>query len=172
MASVIDTVVNLAKRRGFVYPSGEIYGGTKSAWDFGPLGVELKENMAGWQRHLIDLSRSFLGDFSRTIGFAKCFHWAKERNAVEDNGFMLLKTASRQVAFLHAGWTEWKNTFSWELTGRDGKLQIDGLGGSYGVERLTWYQMLPQINIYDGDRKLLKIYTGDTPFDSLKKYIQ
>ena len=39
MASVIDTVVNLAKRRGFVFPSGEIYGGTKSAWDYGPLGV-------------------------------------------------------------------------------------------------------------------------------------
>jgi len=45
VASVIDTVVNLAKRRGFVYPSGEIYGGTKSAWDFGPLGVDLKENI-------------------------------------------------------------------------------------------------------------------------------
>ncbi|MBW0019546.1 MAG: glycine--tRNA ligase, partial [Mycobacterium sp.] len=45
VASVIDTVVNLAKRRGFVFPSGEIYGGTKSAWDYGPLGVELKENI-------------------------------------------------------------------------------------------------------------------------------
>lgn len=45
MASVIDTVVNLAKRRGLVYPSGEIYGGTKSAWDYGPLGVEFKENI-------------------------------------------------------------------------------------------------------------------------------
>src|ERR1700744_482977 len=45
VASVIDTVVNLAKRRGFVYPSGEIYGGTKSAWDYGPLGVEFKENI-------------------------------------------------------------------------------------------------------------------------------
>ena len=45
VASVIDTVVNLAKRRGFVYQSGEIYGGTTSAWDYGPLGVELKENI-------------------------------------------------------------------------------------------------------------------------------
>lgn len=41
----LDTVVNLCKRRGFVYPSGEIYGGTRSAWDYGPLGVELKENI-------------------------------------------------------------------------------------------------------------------------------
>ena len=45
MASVIDSVVNLAKRRGLVYPAGEIYGGTRSAWDYGPLGVELKENI-------------------------------------------------------------------------------------------------------------------------------
>ena len=41
----LDAVVSLAKRRGFVFPSGEIYGGTRSAWDYGPLGVELKENI-------------------------------------------------------------------------------------------------------------------------------
>ena len=41
----IETVVNLCKRRGFVFPSGEIYGGTRSAWDYGPLGVELKDNI-------------------------------------------------------------------------------------------------------------------------------
>jgi glycyl-tRNA synthetase len=43
--STIDTVVALCKRRGFVFASGEIYGGTRSAWDYGPLGVELKENI-------------------------------------------------------------------------------------------------------------------------------
>ena len=43
--STVDNVVSLAKRRGFVYPCGEIYGGTRSAWDYGPLGVELKENI-------------------------------------------------------------------------------------------------------------------------------
>lgn len=43
--STVDTVVSLCKRRGFVYPCGEIYGGTRSAWDYGPLGVELKENI-------------------------------------------------------------------------------------------------------------------------------
>ncbi|BCI87050.1 hypothetical protein NIIDMKKI_22560 [Mycobacterium kansasii] len=47
VASVIDTVVNLAKRRGFVYPSGEIYGGTKSAWDYGPLGWNSKRTSNG-----------------------------------------------------------------------------------------------------------------------------
>ncbi|MBK1786574.1 glycine--tRNA ligase [Prauserella cavernicola] len=44
-ANTIETVVNLCKRRGFVFPSGEIYGGTRSAWDYGPLGVELKDNI-------------------------------------------------------------------------------------------------------------------------------
>ncbi|WP_433871863.1 glycine--tRNA ligase [Saccharopolyspora sp. CA-218241] len=44
-ADQIETIVNLCKRRGFVYPSGEIYGGTRSAWDYGPLGVELKDNI-------------------------------------------------------------------------------------------------------------------------------
>jgi glycyl-tRNA synthetase len=44
-ADKLDAVVSLAKRRGFVFPSGEIYGGTRSAWDYGPLGVELKENV-------------------------------------------------------------------------------------------------------------------------------
>nr|WP_128618459.1 glycine--tRNA ligase [Mycobacterium lepraemurium] len=54
VASVIDTVVNLAKRRGFVYPSGEIYGGTRSAWDYGPLGVEFKENIKRqWWRSVV-----------------------------------------------------------------------------------------------------------------------
>jgi glycyl-tRNA synthetase len=41
----VDAVVNLSKRRGFVFPSSEIYGGSRSAWDYGPLGVELKENV-------------------------------------------------------------------------------------------------------------------------------
>jgi glycyl-tRNA synthetase len=43
--TTVDTVVSLCKRRGFVFPSGDIYGGTRSAWDYGPLGVELKDNI-------------------------------------------------------------------------------------------------------------------------------
>jgi len=54
VASIIDTVANLAKRRGFVFQAGEIYGGTKSAWDYGPLGVELKENIKRqWWRAVV-----------------------------------------------------------------------------------------------------------------------
>lgn len=53
-SSIIDTVANLAKRRGLVYQAGEIYGGTKSAWDYGPLGVELKENIKRqWWRSVV-----------------------------------------------------------------------------------------------------------------------
>jgi len=92
--------------------------------------------------HLIDLSRWFLGDFSEVDGFAHTYYW---NMPVDDNGFMLLKTPKKQVAFLHASCTEWKNLFSMEIYGKDGKLDISGLGGSYGLEKLTYYKMLPQM---------------------------
>jgi predicted dehydrogenase len=92
--------------------------------------------------HLIDLARWFLGDFSEVNGFAHTFYWDMP---VDDNAFMLLKTEDQRTAFLHVSCTEWKNTFCFELYGHNGKLQVDGLGGSYGVERLTWYKMLPQM---------------------------
>lgn len=92
--------------------------------------------------HLIDLARWFLGDFTEVQGFAPTYFWNMN---VDDNGFMLLKTAAKQVAFLHASCTEWKNLFSLEIYGRVGKLDISGLGGSYGLERLTFYKMLPQM---------------------------
>lgn len=92
--------------------------------------------------HLIDLARWFLGEFLEVDGFATTYFWDMP---VDDNGFLLLKTAAKQVAFLHASCTEWKNTFSFEIYGRDGKLEINGLGGSYGIERLTFYRMLPEM---------------------------
>jgi predicted dehydrogenase len=92
--------------------------------------------------HLIDLARWFLGDFSDVSGHVGRFFWEWE---VEDNGFALLKTPGGQVAWLHASCTEWKNTFSLEIYGKDAKLHVDGLGGSYGVERLHYYKMLPQM---------------------------
>jgi predicted dehydrogenase len=92
--------------------------------------------------HLIDLARWFLGNFTDVQGFAHTYYWDMP---VEDNGFMLLKTPKQQVALLHASWTEWKNLFSLEIFGRGGKLDITGLGGSYGTERLTYYRMLPRM---------------------------
>ena len=92
--------------------------------------------------HLIDLARWVLGDFSEIKGFAHTYYWPMP---VDDNGFMLLKTAEKKVAFLHVSCTEWKNTFSFEIYGKQGKLEINGLGGSYGTEKLTFYKMLPEM---------------------------
>lgn len=92
--------------------------------------------------HLIDLARWFAGEFSSVEGHLATYFWEMP---VEDNGFILLKTLSEQVAWLHVSCTEWKNLFSFEVFGRNGKLQVDGLGGSYGTERLTFYKMLPQM---------------------------
>lgn len=92
--------------------------------------------------HLIDLARWFLGDFVDVQGFAHTYYWDMP---VEDNAFLLLKTAKQQVALLHTSWTEWKNLFSLEIFGRQGKLEITGLGGSYGMERLAYHRMLPQM---------------------------
>ncbi|MBV8717952.1 MAG: Gfo/Idh/MocA family oxidoreductase [Chloroflexi bacterium] len=92
--------------------------------------------------HLIDLARWFMGEFVSVAGHLGTYFWDMP---VEDNAFMLLKTAEAQVAWLHASWTEWKNLFSFEIFGKYGKLQIDGLGGSYGTERLTFYRMLPEV---------------------------
>ena len=90
--------------------------------------------------HLIDLAQWLLGEFTEVQGTLRTFFWGAE---VEDNVFLTLSTADRRIAWLHASWTEWRNLFSLEIYGRDGKLQIEGLGGSYGVESLTFYRMLP-----------------------------
>ena len=92
--------------------------------------------------HLIDLARWFLGEFVEVGGYAHTYFW---NMPVEDNAFLILKTEEKKVAFLHASWTEWKNTFSFELYGRNGKLHVNGLGGSYGMERLAYYKMLPEM---------------------------
>ncbi|KQY24778.1 glycine--tRNA ligase [Cellulomonas sp. Root485] len=66
--SRLDSVVSLAKRRGFVFPSGEIYGGTRSAWDYGPLGVELKENIKRqWWRTMVTSRDDIVGLDSSVI---------------------------------------------------------------------------------------------------------
>jgi predicted dehydrogenase len=92
--------------------------------------------------HLVDLARWFLGDFTKIEGHAATYFWDMP---VDDNSFYLLRTAGGQTAFLHASCTEWKNTFSFEIYGKVGKLEISGLGGSYGVERLSWYRMQPEM---------------------------
>lgn len=92
--------------------------------------------------HLIDLSRWFLGEFPNVSGFAPTYFW---QTRVDDNAFLLLRTSRDQAAFLHVSCTEWKNLFSLEIFGREGKLHVEGLGGSYGLERLAFYRMLPEM---------------------------
>jgi len=58
----MDTIVNLCKRRGIVFPSSEIYGGLRSAWDYGPLGVELKRNIRNeWWRAVVQARDDVVG---------------------------------------------------------------------------------------------------------------
>jgi glycyl-tRNA synthetase len=63
MSSVsMDALVNLCKRRGIVFPSSEIYGGLRSAWDWGPLGVELKRNLKNeWWRAMVHARDDVVG---------------------------------------------------------------------------------------------------------------
>jgi glycyl-tRNA synthetase len=62
MAVTLDTIVNLSKRRGFVFPSSEIYGGLRSAYDYGPLGAELLRNVKNeWWRNLVQLRADVVG---------------------------------------------------------------------------------------------------------------
>jgi predicted dehydrogenase len=92
--------------------------------------------------HLIDLAGIFLGEFTQVEGHIATYFW---NMPVDDNAFLSLRNAAGATAWLHASCTEWKNLFSLEIYGRHGKLHWEGLGGSYGLERLTYYRMLPEM---------------------------
>ena len=92
--------------------------------------------------HLIDLAGIFLGDFTKVEGHATTYFWKMD---VDDNAFLSLRNAAGNTAWLQVSCSEWKNLFSLEIYGRDAKLHWEGLGGSYGMEKLTYYKMLPQM---------------------------
>jgi predicted dehydrogenase len=92
--------------------------------------------------HLIDLSIGFLGELQLDYAATPNYFWKME---VEDNVFMSLKNNSDNIAFLHASCTEWKNMFSMEIYGQIGKIEVSGLGGSYGLETLKFHKMLPEM---------------------------
>jgi len=85
--------------------------------------------------HIVDLARWFIGEIVETQGFLGTFHWPI--TPVEDNAFALLRASGGGIVSFHTSWTQWKNTFRFEVLGADGYVRIDGLGGSYGTERLT-----------------------------------
>ena len=92
--------------------------------------------------HLIDLSIGFLGELQLDYAATPNYFW---NMAVEDNVFMSLRNRSGNIAFLQASCTEWKNMFSMEIYGQTGKIEISGLGRSYGLETLTFHKMLPEM---------------------------
>lgn len=92
--------------------------------------------------HLLDLSMAFMGEISLEYGATPNYFWKMK---VEDNAFIVVKNKVGAIGFLHASCTEWKNTFSLEIYGETGKLEISGLGGSYGIERFTHFKMLPEM---------------------------
>ena len=93
--------------------------------------------------HLIDLARWFLGPFTTVDGFAATYFWDMP---VDDNAFLTLAHGRRAGRVsprqLHASGRTCSRSRS---TGATASWRIDGLGGSYGVERLTWYRMLPEM---------------------------
>tara|TARA_B110000483_G_C18206486_1_gene547964 strand:- start:5215 stop:6204 length:990 start_codon:yes stop_codon:yes gene_type:complete len=88
--------------------------------------------------HLIDLSRFFLGNIKAHRSLLTTSFWKMN---LEDNCFLILKNKRNNIAFLHASCTEWKNKFIFEIFGKIGKIEINGLGRSYGPETLTYYKM-------------------------------
>jgi predicted dehydrogenase len=92
--------------------------------------------------HLIDLAGWFLGQWTTIEGHASTFFWDMP---VDDNAFLSLRNSQGNTAWLQVSCSEWKNLFSFEIYGRNAKLHIEGLGGSYGIERLYHYQMLPEM---------------------------
>jgi predicted dehydrogenase len=94
--------------------------------------------------HLLDLAQCFLGDLVLKSGQTKTYFWNMK---VDDNAFISVENSDGKVAWLNVSCTEWRNTFSFEIYGKKGKFKIEGLGGSYGTEKLTHYKMKEDMGI-------------------------
>ncbi|MFQ5763065.1 MAG: Gfo/Idh/MocA family protein [Candidatus Bathyarchaeia archaeon] len=93
--------------------------------------------------HAVDLFRWFVGDFVEVTGLTATRFW---NTALEDNATALFKTKDRQIASLHVSWTRWRNLFSFEVFGHEGYLIVEGIGGSYGKEKLIRGWIAPPNN--------------------------
>jgi predicted dehydrogenase len=92
--------------------------------------------------HLVDLTRFLVGDVTLAFAELPTLFWPMP---VEDNAFLALRAEDGGIAWLHASWTEWKNLFSMEVALERARLDLEGLGGSYGTERLTVHAMRPEM---------------------------
>lgn len=96
--------------------------------------------------HLIDLTRFLAGDVELAFSELRTDFWPM---SVEDNAFVGLRAETGAFAWLHASWTEWKNEFEMEIALRTARLDLRGLGGSYGRERLVTHEMRPEMGVPD-----------------------
>ncbi|MDI6778007.1 MAG: Gfo/Idh/MocA family oxidoreductase [Patescibacteria group bacterium] len=92
--------------------------------------------------HLIDLANYYMGEMKTAIGFTEKMFWSKK---LEDNSFFILHNRKGQIAHLSASCTEWKNIFVFEIMLEKAKIQINGIGRSYGNETITLYKMKPEM---------------------------
>lgn len=92
--------------------------------------------------HLIDLTNFYIGEMNTAIGFTEKMFWSKK---LEDNAFFILRNKKGQIAHLSASCTEWKNIFVFEIMLEKAKIQINGIGRSYGKETITLYKMKPEM---------------------------
>lgn len=86
--------------------------------------------------HLLNLANWFIGPFESAATCLETGFW--NIRPLEDNAFFLLQNKAGQTAALHASWTHWRKMFRWEIYGELGYLVVEGLGGQYGLERLTY----------------------------------
>jgi len=96
--------------------------------------------------HLVDLARFLAGDVDLAFSELRTDFWPMP---VEDNAFLGLRAAGGGFVWLHASWTEWKNEFEMEIALRTARLDVRGLGGSYGPERLVVHAMRPEMGVPD-----------------------
>jgi predicted dehydrogenase len=92
--------------------------------------------------HLVDLFRWFLGEMTHVTGMMSTTCWPIA--PLEDNGFLLMRSADGVVSSVHASLTQWINHFDFEIYGEKGSLSVEGLGASYGVEKLVFSQHDPR----------------------------
>lgn len=88
--------------------------------------------------HLIHLGLHFLGNLVLLKSYLRNFYWKIKS---DDNAFLFLENKKKNLFFLHASCTEWKNKFIFEIIFKNAKFVVEGLGASYGTEKLKYYQM-------------------------------
>jgi len=99
--------------------------------------------------HLLDLCQYLAGEVRIDFAALPTIYWDME---VEDNAFLAGVAGGETRLWIHASWTEWKNSFSFEVFFETGKVEIKGLGGSYGIETCSVYRMpgglgVPEVSV-------------------------